>query len=99
MESNLQTEKINSNHSSVRRSENESVTFKCILAPYPARVKHIGWKFSKDGENFDKLPIGVRNISIYEIVIDHVNRTHQGYYRCKLNSVSFTVILRIKSLF
>ena len=87
------------NLSSVRRAEKENVSFKCILAPSPAKAKQVTWRFSKDGEHFGNLPNGVRNGDQYEIIIDRVDRTHQGYYRCRLNQVTFTAILRVKGLF
>ncbi len=33
-----------------------------------------------------------------EIQIEAVKKAHRGFYRCTLNKVSFTVLLRVKGL-
>jgi hypothetical protein len=102
METNRVAEKLSTDNTSVRRLQGESINFKCIIEPsQPNQVRkaQIRWRFSKNGEKFTKLPDGVRNISGDEIAIERINKTHRGYYRCSLNTVSFSALLRVKGLF
>jgi hypothetical protein len=99
MKTDLETEKLISNLTSVRRFKDKSVRFKCILAPNSAEARRIQWKFSQDGENYGALPAGVQNITYDEILIEHVNKTHRGYYSCRLNGISFAALLRVRGLF
>jgi hypothetical protein len=101
MKTNLNTEQLDSEHTSVRRLNNEPVNFKCIIEPNRTnslRRPKIRWEFSKNGVKFTRLPPGVHNISEDEISIERVNKTHRGYYRCKLNSYDYTALLRVKGL-
>jgi hypothetical protein len=101
MKTNLNTEKLDSEHTSVRRLNNEPVSFKCIIEPNRTnslRRPKIRWQFSQNGAKFTQLPPGVHNISEDEISIEHVNKTHRGYYRCKLNGIDYTALLRVKGL-
>lgn len=101
METNIETEKLDTNLTSIRRAKGDPITFKCILlpnstSPFP---RNITWKFSKDGETYGALPAGVETIHSDEIFIEHVNNTHRGYYSCKLNRITFATLLRVKGLF
>jgi hypothetical protein len=102
METDRTTEKLDPDHLSIRRVEDELVRFTCIIEPNKTnqvRRNAIRWHFSKNGEKFSKLPSGVQNITDNQIVIERVKKTHRGYYRCLLNGVSFTALLRVKGLF
>jgi len=96
METNRKLETLDSDHTSIRRLEDESVSFKCILVPIVTGPRRIRWEFSKNGEEFTELPLGVQNISYDEIVIERVKKIHRGYYRCSLNRISYTALLRVK---
>jgi hypothetical protein len=103
METDQETDKLDANSSSVRRIRDKSITFKCILEPNQtnksSRRERTQWRYSTDDKKYGKLPPGVRNISENEIFIGQVNKTHQGYYLCKRNNVSFVALLRVKGLF
>jgi len=99
METDRTTEKLDPDHLSIRRVEDQFVSFKCIIEPNQTNQVRIRWGFSKNGGKFSKLPSGVQNITNDEIVIKQVKKTHRGYYRCFLNGVSFTALLRVKGLF
>ena len=92
---------MDSSYESVRRTEDESISFKCNIAPsQPAQNKANGiqWKYSTDNDSFTQLPEGVRIVTDDQISIDQVKKAHRGYYRCTLNNVPFTVLLRVKGL-
>ncbi|CAF3578418.1 unnamed protein product [Adineta steineri] len=103
METENPTEKLDAPHASVRRDAGQKISFTCIILP--ARLEEqksqkIKWQYSKD-EHFTEdsvLPqdaIPASNTD-NQIEIENVNKNHRGYYRCTLNDVSFTVLLRVK---
>jgi hypothetical protein len=59
----------------------------------------IQWQFSKDDKTYTELPDGVIIQYESQISIERISKAHRGYYRCKLNDVEFTVLLRVKGLF
>ncbi|CAF3046551.1 unnamed protein product [Rotaria sp. Silwood2] len=97
IKTNRNNEKIESTHGSIRRSEDKLVHLKCIIDPEPIDPNEIDiqWDFSKDGHSFSNLPLGINKVD-NELVIEKVKKIHNGYYRCSLNDVSFTVLLRVK---
>jgi hypothetical protein len=86
-------------HESIRRSEDQSLNLKCIIEPFtPNDVNRIQWEFSPDNKVFTyQLPDGITK-SGATIQSDSVQKSHRGYYRCKINDVTFTVLLRVKGL-
>jgi len=83
-------------HESLRRTEDQLLNLKCLIEPANThRFNRIKWEFSKDDKKFSELPEGIR-VHEDEIQIDTVKKFHRGYYRCTLNGVSFTVLLRVK---
>jgi len=96
IETDRPNEKVESAHGSVRRNEDESIQLKCIIDPADVTSRNgPQWQFSKDDKSFTDLPAGV-NVRNGEIVIDQVKKAQRGYYRCTLNDVEFTVLLRVK---
>jgi hypothetical protein len=72
------------------------LNLKCLIEPANIQQYNpIRWHFSQDGQTFTKLPDDIR-VHKDEIQIDSVQKSHRGYYRCTLNDVSFTVLLRVK---
>jgi hypothetical protein len=99
IETDRPNEKVESAHGSVRRNEDESIRLKCIIDPADVTSRNgPQWQFSKDDKSFTDLPAGV-NVENGEIVIGQVKKAQRGYYRCALNDVEFTVLLRVKGLF
>jgi len=101
METNRVNEKLDSAHGSIRRKQDELVILRCIIEPKPEiqnQSNPIQWQFSKDDQSFTNLPDGVAQKD-NELTIDRIQKAHRGYYRCSLNDVSFTVLLRVKDLF
>jgi len=88
-------EVIETTHGSIRRSEGHFVNLTCVIEPDKGHNKEVRWEFSKDEHTFTKLPHGVSQEG-NSIQIEHVKKSHRGYYRCKLNDVSFIVLLRVK---
>lgn len=89
-------EKLDSAHGSVRRNEYESVNLKCLIEPkVESDLNQVRWQFSIDGQTFANLPDGVE-VKNDELNIAEVRKSHRGHYRCELNDVSFTVLLRVK---
>jgi hypothetical protein len=89
-------ELLESPHGSIRRSEDQKLNLKCLIEPANTqRDIKIDWLFSQDDQTFTKLPDDIR-VHKDEIQIDSVQKSHRGYYRCTLNDVSFTVLLRVK---
>jgi len=86
---------LDSPHGSMRRSEDQSISIKCLIEPAHASSNKVKWEFGDDDRTFSDLPDGVIEKND-DIVIDSVRKAHRGYYRCKLNDVSFTVLLRVK---
>ncbi|CAF1361352.1 unnamed protein product [Rotaria sordida] len=97
IETNRPNEKIDSAHGSIRRSEDKLVHLTCIIEPKQDNQNEINieWEYSKDGETFSDLPPGI-NKEANRLVIEQVKKIHNGYYRCLLNGVPFTVLLRVK---
>lgn len=83
-------------HGSVRRSEDQSIRFTCVIEP-EAGAGHSGvnWKFSADGSAYGDLPADVA-LEDDQLVIQRVKKFHRGYYQCELNNVTFTALLRVK---
>jgi hypothetical protein len=72
------------------------LNLKCLIEPANTqRDIKIDWLFSQDDQTFTNLPGGIR-VHEDEIQIDSVQKSHRGYYRCSMNRVSFTVLLRVK---
>lgn len=74
----------------------------CILGPdsfLPTPSGQTKWEFAKDKKNFGPLPDGVMKIGENEIVIEKINKTHKGSYRCERNRVSVQIFLHVKGLF
>ena len=96
METNRPNEKLDTDQSSIRRLRDDSISFKCIIQPPQIQKRRIQWQYSNDGQTFSNLPNDIRNISKNEITIDKIHKDHRGYYRCLLNNVTFTALLRVK---
>jgi len=95
-------EKSDGAHGSIRRVEDESVRFKCMIDPpippasMPARPHdRVEWDFSPDGQTYGRLPDDVR-ITDDTVSIDRVKKEHRGHYRCQLNNIYFSIFLRVK---
>jgi hypothetical protein len=97
MSTNRITERLDSPKASVRRTEGESVMFKCNIIPNNTSTRPIQWRFSSEDDNktTSELPVGVERVND-EIRIGKVKKFHRGYYRCRLNGVFFQVQLRVK---
>ncbi|CAF3247251.1 unnamed protein product [Rotaria socialis] len=91
-------EKLETSHSSIRRYRGEPVSFKCIIEPEPTdkTFNAIKWEFSKDDTNYSVLADDITYESKINIIINSIEKSHRGFYRCTLNGVSFTVLLRVK---
>ncbi|CAF1211301.1 unnamed protein product [Rotaria sp. Silwood1] len=99
IESDRPDEKIDSPHGSVRRSQGDRITLKCIIESTrkgKQGVNDIKWEFSKNDETYSKLPDSVITSSKDIIIIDRIEKHHRGYYRCSVNDVSSIVLLRVK---
>jgi hypothetical protein len=89
-------EKLEAAHGSIRRSEDQPLQLKCLIKPYSERdANRVLWEFSQDDKAFGGLPDGITKTGD-SIQFDSVKKFHRGYYRCKLNNYSFTVLLRVK---
>ena len=83
-------------HESVRRSEDQLLSLTCAIEPStPGDVNRIQWEYSVDDKEYGPLPGGI-NKSGAKIDTDSVKKDYRGFYRCKINDVSFTVLLRVK---
>jgi hypothetical protein len=94
-------EKIESSHASIRRNKDESIRLKCLLYPQlkvASSVDQIQWQYSIHDTTYADLPDKVY-ITNNELIIDHVKDIHRGYYRCQLNDISLTVLLRVKGMY
>ncbi|CAF0842769.1 unnamed protein product [Adineta steineri] len=102
METDRDNEKLDSAHGSVRRMEDESVDFVCQIAPKEnVDLSKVVWSYSKDDKTFVNLSdqTTVNDAIVIkdnELRINGVKKTDRGYYRCELNDVHFTVLLRVK---
>ena len=99
IETNRKNERLDSRYGSIRRNTGNKVNLKCIIEPKEVQeaVNKIQWTFSEDDQTFSNLPDGVaEGPGTNEISISQVKRNHRGYYRCSLNNISFTVLLRVK---
>ena len=88
------------NGSSVSRNKGRSITLKCLLEPETAATNEdeISWDYSEVGDYFTKLPTGTKKQD-NQILIDKLEKVHNGYYRCSFDGVSFMVILRVRSIY
>jgi len=88
---------LDSANGSLRRSEDQSLNLKCLIEPKNIDGgNRIQWEFrSINDQKFTNLPEDVK-IQGDEIQIDSVKKYHRGYYRCTLNGVEFTILLRVK---
>jgi hypothetical protein len=75
------------------------LTLTCLIAPSNQHKDNdILWEFSKDEKIFGILPDGIdRNGA--SLHFSGVQKYHRGYYRCTLNDIKFTILLRVKGLF
>jgi len=83
----------------VRRIVKERVKFDCVIEPKlnPSnKLQKRLWEYSADNVTYGPLPAGVRRLTRTRIVIEKLNKTHQGYYRCSLNNQSIIALLRVK---
>ena len=82
--------------------EEEVLYLACLIEPELAGIEKqnypVKWEFSPDDKTFGVLPDGILQQGD-RIKIDHVRKAHRGFYRCSLNDVSFTVLLRVKGEF
>lgn len=71
---------------------------KCIVEPSSGkgRIADIKWEFSKDDESYSTLPAGAVIQGRNRVIINSIEKYHRGYYRCTVNDVKFTVLLRVK---
>jgi len=86
-------------HGSIRRTEDQLIRLKCLIEPENTQGNRIQWEFSsKDEHHFGDLPDDIiRPVDkIDEIEINPIKKYHRGFYRCTLNRVSFTILLRVK---
>jgi len=89
-------ETLDSAHGSIRRSEDQLLNLKCIIEPEEnSPSTSVRWEFSQDGHTYGYLPTGI-DVHNNEIQFDSVQKFHRGYYRCTLNDISFTILLRVK---
>jgi hypothetical protein len=90
---------LDSPHASVRRVEEEPLFLACNIEPELVETdkRHypVTWEFSPDDKTFGALPDGIFQEGD-RIKFDHVRKAHRGFYRCSLNNISFTVLLRVK---
>ena len=54
------------------------------------------WSYSSDDVQYGPVRHDRTNVVGQELTISRVKKFHRGYYRCTLNNVSFTVLLRVK---
>jgi len=90
-------------HGSIRRTEDQLIRLKCLIEPENTQGNRIQWEFSsKDEHHFGDLPDDIRPVDEMnrrvddEIEINPIKKYHRGFYRCTLNGVSFTILLRVK---
>lgn len=94
-------ETLDTNYGSVRRNKGELLTLECIVEPEfeeNSTVTNIKWEFSANDKDYEMLPSGITISNKNKISISDVDRTHRGYYRCTVNDISFTILLRVKGL-
>lgn len=85
-----------STYGSIRRTEDQLLNLKCIIAPENIKGKDpVQWEFSRDDKDYDSISSDIKQDGP-EIQIESVKQSHRGYYRCKLNGVAFTIRLRVK---
>lgn len=90
---------LNLAHESIRRTEDQSLNLKCLIEPSVGERQNVKWEYSKDEKTFTDIPDEIVNEKDVELTIGSVKKYHRGYYRCTLNDVSYTVLLRVKGLF
>jgi len=94
-------EKIDSPLGSLRRNANDLLTLKCLIEP-PLNIRSrnvVQWSFSKDDHQYSSLNNNrTDGITVKgdQLIIHKIKKTHRGHYRCSLNDISFTVLLRVK---
>jgi len=83
-------------HESIRRSEDQMLTLKCLIEPNNTNTDdRLNWQFSSDDKAYGLLPDGInRNGPV--LTFPSVQKAYRGFYRCKLDDVSFKVLLRVK---
>ncbi|CAF2838643.1 unnamed protein product [Rotaria sp. Silwood2] len=99
IETDQTNEKLDSPHVSVRRVQGDRIIFTCIIEAGEedkGKVYDIAWDFSKNGDIYTKLPHGAVILSKTQLTIDQIEKSHNGYYRCTVNDVSSTILLRVK---
>ena len=101
IETDRKHEKLHSSPESVRRNQDEALRLTCVLLPAPDLrdpSNVVQWEFSKNDDSFSTdLPANAV-VDNNELTINPVKKIHRGYYRCALNNVTFTVLLRVKGL-
>jgi len=97
IKTNRNKEYIDTALGSIRRNEGETVHFICSIDPKPDPTdpNQIKWQYVEGDNSFSDLPDGAM-VEDNAVVINRVEKAHRGYYRCTLNDVSFTVLLRVK---
>ncbi|CAF3581531.1 unnamed protein product [Rotaria sordida] len=99
MDTGLSYEQLDTSHESVRRVQGDRLSLRCVVEPSLTEeesLKNIKWEYSPDDREYSKLHDGAAIPSGDQLVIDTVDKTHRGYYRCSVDNVSFTVLLRVK---
>jgi len=99
LQTNRGNERIESVHDSIRRVEDEVISLKCLIKPDTQTgdgSTALQWEYSIDEKTFN--PINAEGVQVNgdTLTIDQVKKFHRGYYRCSMNNVSFTVLLRVK---
>ena len=92
-------EKLDATHGSVRRTEDEALTLTCSIKPEQDMTTGsipMEWAYSADDVQFQPITQDGVDVVGRDLKIAHVKKAHRGYYRCTLNDVSFTVLLRVK---
>lgn len=95
IETDRSNEKLTSERSTVRRHQGESIRFTCHIDPVYDPSNAPEWSFGTDNEHFGDLPADVQREN-NQLIIDQVKKVHRGYYRCTLNHVSLSALLRVK---
>ncbi|UJR15109.1 hypothetical protein I4U23_002075 [Adineta vaga] len=96
IETDRASENLDATHGSVRRSEDQSLQLTCLIEPKDqTNLNDVEWRFSPDDKLFNDLPDGVK-VDQNKLNIEHTKKSHRGYYRCELNGIKFTVLLRVK---
>lgn len=89
-------EVFDSSLDSLRRTEDHALNLKCIIAPEnAAEEKQVEWEYSADNTQYAPISSDIQKLGA-EMHIDSVQKSHRGYYRCKLNGITFTILLRVK---